>query len=131
MAYKDLDSTRSFGEPCLPFVLSPSLVPGPAAAAARRCGPVVMPRTLASPTILVFDSGLGGLTVFREIVTSRPDARLVYAADDAVFPTGRMNERAPAAPSLAAWSGRFAALPPASRWAAANTPSRSLSPPSA
>jgi glutamate racemase len=26
------------------------------------------------PTILVFDSGLGGLTVFREIVKARPDA---------------------------------------------------------
>jgi hypothetical protein len=28
------------------------------------------------PTILVFDSGLGGLTVFREIVKLRPDAAL-------------------------------------------------------
>ena len=26
-------------------------------------------------TILVFDSGLGGLTVFREIATARPDAQ--------------------------------------------------------
>ena len=38
------------------------------------------------PTILVFDSGLGGLTVFREVVKLRPDARYVYAADDAFFP---------------------------------------------
>ncbi len=28
-----------------------------------------------SPTILVFDSGLGGLTVFREIAAARPDAQ--------------------------------------------------------
>jgi glutamate racemase len=39
-----------------------------------------------APNILVFDSGLGGLTVFREVVKTRPDARYVYAADDAFFP---------------------------------------------
>jgi glutamate racemase len=44
------------------------------------------------PTILVFDSGLGGLTVFREVVKARPDARFVYAADDAFFPYGRHEE---------------------------------------
>jgi glutamate racemase len=38
------------------------------------------------PGILVFDSGLGGLTVYREIVRVRPDARFVYVADDAYFP---------------------------------------------
>jgi len=38
------------------------------------------------PTILVFDSGLGGLTVFREVAGARPDARFVYVADDAFFP---------------------------------------------
>src|SRR5262249_24226515 len=36
--------------------------------------------------ILVFDSGLGGLTVFREVVKVRPDARYLYVADDAFFP---------------------------------------------
>jgi glutamate racemase len=46
----------------------------------------------AQPTILVFDSGLGGLTVFREVVKARPDARFVYAADDAFFPYGRHDE---------------------------------------
>jgi glutamate racemase len=44
------------------------------------------------PTILVFDSGLGGLTVLREIVKSRPDARYVYVADDAFFPYGHHGE---------------------------------------
>ena len=39
-----------------------------------------------APTILVFDSGLGGLTVLREVASARPDARYVYAADDAFFP---------------------------------------------
>ncbi|HVX99123.1 MAG TPA: glutamate racemase [Pseudorhodoplanes sp.] len=41
-----------------------------------------------APTILVFDSGLGGLTVLREVAKARPDASLVYAADDAAFPYG-------------------------------------------
>jgi len=44
------------------------------------------------PTILVFDSGLGGLTVFREIAKARPDARFIYVADDAVFPYGAIEE---------------------------------------
>jgi glutamate racemase len=46
------------------------------------------------PTILVFDSGLGGLTVFREIAAARPDARLVYVADDRAFPYGALPEAA-------------------------------------
>lgn len=44
------------------------------------------------PTILVFDSGLGGLTVLREIIKVRPDARFIYVADDAVFPYGAIEE---------------------------------------
>ena len=40
----------------------------------------------------MFDSGLGGLTVFAEITRSRPDANYLYAADDAVFPYGEMAE---------------------------------------
>ncbi len=46
----------------------------------------------AYPTILVFDSGLGGLTVLREIVAARPDAHYVYVADDAFFPYGHHSE---------------------------------------
>jgi glutamate racemase len=45
-------------------------------------------------TILMFDSGLGGLTVFREVAAARPDARLVYVADDAAFPYGNLPEGA-------------------------------------
>jgi glutamate racemase len=45
-----------------------------------------------APTILVFDSGLGGLTVFREVAKARPDARYVYVADDAFFPYGGHGE---------------------------------------
>src|SRR5215218_2547766 len=46
----------------------------------------------APPTILVFDSGLGGLTVLREIVKARPDAHYIYVADDAFFPYGHHSE---------------------------------------
>ena len=45
-----------------------------------------------APTILVFDSGLGGLTVYREVARARPDATFVYAADDAFFPYGQRGE---------------------------------------
>ena len=45
-------------------------------------------------TILVFDSGVGGLTVFREVRRARPDARFVYLADDAGFPYGNQPEEA-------------------------------------
>jgi glutamate racemase len=44
------------------------------------------------PSILVFDSGLGGLTVLRETVAARPDAHYVYVADDAFFPYGHHSE---------------------------------------
>jgi glutamate racemase len=44
------------------------------------------------PTILVFDSGLGGLTVMREIVKARADAHYIYVADDAFFPYGHHSE---------------------------------------
>jgi glutamate racemase len=54
--------------------------------------PAVMLRR--APTILVFDSGLGGLTVFSEVRQARPDARFIYAADDAGFPYGRLSEAA-------------------------------------
>ncbi|SEE01571.1 glutamate racemase [Rhizobiales bacterium GAS191] len=42
----------------------------------------------ANPLVLIFDSGIGGLTVFREIAKLRPDARYAYIADDARFPYG-------------------------------------------
>ena len=50
------------------------------------------PPRIKPPKILVFDSGLGGLTVFREIIKARPDAHFFYIADDARFPYGRISE---------------------------------------
>jgi glutamate racemase len=57
-------------------------------------GTLYGPRAMVErrPTILIFDSGLGGLTVFAEVLKVRPDARFVYAADDAGFPYGRLSE---------------------------------------
>ena len=49
-------------------------------------GPHPAPR----PKILVFDSGLGGLTVFRALRALRPDADYLYLGDDALFPYGAL-----------------------------------------
>ena len=49
---------------------------------------------LRAPRALVFDSGLGGLSVLAEIRRLRPDVEIVYAADDAAFPYGRLSEEA-------------------------------------
>ncbi|TYC48701.1 glutamate racemase [Rhodobacterales bacterium] len=45
-----------------------------------------------SGPVLVFDSGLGGLTVLREARYLLPYERLLYVADDAAFPIGRWPE---------------------------------------
>jgi len=44
------------------------------------------------PRALVFDSGLGGLSVLRAIGRLRPDVEIAYVADDAAFPYGRLGE---------------------------------------
>lgn len=48
---------------------------------------------MTGPRILVFDSGLGGLTVLREIVKERPDAEITYVADTGGFPYGALTEK--------------------------------------
>lgn len=45
-------------------------------------------------TILVFDSGIGGLSVAREIRSVLPTADMIYVADDAGFPYGDWQEPA-------------------------------------
>ena len=44
--------------------------------------------------ILVFDSGIGGLSVLKAIRATLPGPRLVYVADDAAFPYGDWEEPA-------------------------------------
>jgi len=86
-----------------PFALSPPLQPQaprpgrlPCATAIDAASPLIPSCSArpmnSAPAILVFDSGLGGLTVFREIAAARPDARYIYVADDAVFPYGGIAE---------------------------------------
>jgi glutamate racemase len=53
-----------------------------------------MPLTTSSPNprILVFDSGVGGLSIVREIQKKLPFAQLIYASDNAFFPYGTKGE---------------------------------------
>jgi len=44
--------------------------------------------------VLVFDSGIGGLTVLREARVLMPDRRFIYVADDRAFPYGDWEEAA-------------------------------------
>jgi glutamate racemase len=46
------------------------------------------------PRILLFDSGMGGLTVARAVAKQMPQAHLVYSADNAAFPYGAWKEQA-------------------------------------
>ncbi len=45
-------------------------------------------------TILVYDSGIGGLSVLREARVLMPEHRFVYVADGEVFPIGGWEEKA-------------------------------------
>jgi glutamate racemase len=47
-----------------------------------------------SPRLLVFDSGVGGLSVAREIRKAIPAAEMIYVADDAGFPYGEWEDQA-------------------------------------
>jgi glutamate racemase len=49
---------------------------------------------MTAPRILLFDSGMGGLTVARAVAQQMQDAHLVYAADAAGFPYGAWDEAA-------------------------------------
>lgn len=76
-----------------------------------------------APRILVFDSGLGGLTVFREIARARPDASYIYVADDAAFPYGAWREPDLVARLLDQMAGLIAAHEPDCVVIACNTAS--------
>jgi glutamate racemase len=47
---------------------------------------------LVSPTILVFDSGVGGLSIYQEVRQLLPGCRYVYASDNQAFPYGTKKE---------------------------------------
>ncbi|CAO95190.1 glutamate racemase [Erwinia tasmaniensis] len=44
------------------------------------------------PTVLIFDSGVGGLSVYNEIRTLLPDLHYLYAFDNVAFPYGEKSE---------------------------------------
>jgi glutamate racemase len=49
-------------------------------------------QTFQAPRVLVFDSGVGGLSVAQEIQQRLPQVSLVYASDNAFFPYGTKGE---------------------------------------
>ena len=49
---------------------------------------------MSTPRVLLFDSGMGGLTVARSVRHELPFAHLVYSADNAAFPYGAWGEQA-------------------------------------
>ncbi len=73
--------------------------------------------------VLVFDSGIGGLTVLREARVLMPGRRFVYVADDAAFPYGDWEERALAARIVALFGDLLAEYRPALVVVACNTAS--------
>ena len=81
------------------------------------------------PRVLVFDSGLGGLTVLSEIDRLRPDAERVYVADDAVFPYGDLAEPELVARVLAVLAPLIGAHRPDAVVVACNTASTAVLPP--
>jgi glutamate racemase len=58
--------------------------------AGLHAGPVVVRGR--APRLLVFDSGLGGLTVAAALREAVPGGELIYLADDAVFPYGALDD---------------------------------------
>ncbi|MFU2048604.1 glutamate racemase [Avibacterium gallinarum] len=49
---------------------------------------------MTAPTILFFDSGIGGLSVYREVKALLPDCHYLYCLDNAFFPYSEKAERA-------------------------------------
>ncbi|QQM28930.1 glutamate racemase [Martelella lutilitoris] len=75
----------------------------------------------AEGPVLVFDSGIGGLTVLREARMLMPDRRFVYVADNAAFPYGDWPEEALLAHLLALFERLLEDIRPACVIIACNT----------
>jgi glutamate racemase len=80
-------------------------------------------------TILVFDSGIGGLSVAREIRAALPMADLIYVADDAAFPYGDWQEPALTDHVVALVGDLIRQVAPAAVVVACNTASTLVLPP--
>lgn len=79
--------------------------------------------------VLVFDSGIGGLSVLRAARERLPAARFVYVADDAAFPYGDWEERALSDRIVALMSELIGEHAPAAIVIACNTASTLVLPP--
>ncbi len=79
--------------------------------------------------ILIFDSGVGGLSVLNAVRAELPDARLVYVADDAAFPYGDWEEEALSDHIVALMGELIAEHDPAAIVVACNTASTLVLPP--
>ncbi len=55
--------------------------------------PTIYTQTINTPTIGVFDSGFGGLTVLRELLPLIPNARYIYLGDTARLPYGSKSQQ--------------------------------------
>jgi glutamate racemase len=81
-----------------------------------------MPRH-GTPRLIVFDSGLGGLTVLRALREAVPEAGVTYIADDAYFPYGALTDEALIARMDEVIGGAIAELTPDAVIIACNTAS--------
>ena len=79
--------------------------------------------------LLVFDSGVGGLSVAREIRRALPGAEMTYVADDAGFPYGDWPDRALSGHVVALVGRLIARFDPAAVVIACNTASTLVLPP--
>ena len=80
-------------------------------------------RCAMSAPVLLFDSGLGGLSVLRELRVRMPGRRIVYLADDRAFPYGSWAEPALAAHIRALFRDLLARIQPCLAIIACNTAS--------
>lgn len=78
---------------------------------------------MSNQPVLVFDSGIGGLSVLREARVIMPGRRFVYVADDAGFPYGAWEEGELSARIVALFSDLIARHDPAMALIACNTAS--------
>ncbi|MDZ4792279.1 MAG: glutamate racemase [Hyphomicrobiales bacterium] len=83
----------------------------------------------SAPRLLIFDSGLGGLTVARAIRESVPEALISYVADDAGFPYGALDDAALAARVVKVVGQAIEAVSPDAVIIACNTASTIALPP--
>jgi glutamate racemase len=82
-----------------------------------------------SGPILVFDSGIGGLSVLRPIHEALPGVGIVYVADDAAFPYGNWEDEALGAHIVTLMGRLIAEFEPALVVVACNTASTLVLPP--